>query len=219
MSKIAICVAGMSALALILVARSAKANEDWQYWSSWAGEHAVSPRVTVSALAEMYARDDMTDDYVYDEYVGCAYKLGHGFSALGQAYFETVEGKAGAWNGTRSLVIGPVFKGTLGGGFDFRAEIRFFYEINSPARWDYHRPRLTAMRNVGPVTVSLFDEMRVDLTGDRSADFYRNRLFCMVSRKLTDSLSGGVGYVRQSDDVDGSWESFHVLQTLVTWTF
>jgi len=195
------------------------ASEDWRYWSTWAAEHSVSPRVTVSALAEMYARDDMTHDYVYDEYVSCAYKLGHGFSALSQVYFETVQSGTGAWDGTRSLVIGPVFKGALGGGFDVKAKIRFFYEITSPARGDYHRPRFTVMRDMGPVTLSLSDEMRVDLTGDRSADFYRNRLFCMVSRTFTHSVSGGFGHVRQSDRVDGSWKSVHVPQTMVTWIF
>ena len=61
--------------------------------------------------------------------------------------------------------------------FSVRIEDRFFYRLNSSAEWDYHRPRLYLTRGIGPVTLLLSDEMRIDLTGGRAVKFYRNRIY------------------------------------------
>jgi hypothetical protein len=58
--------------------------------------------------------------------------------------------------------------------------------------------------------------MRVDLSGDRPNDFYRNRLFLSLSAKPASFLLLGLGYVRQSDKPGPSWNSVNVLQTIVT---
>jgi len=219
MRKIARYAAGMSVLASMLLARSATANEDWQYWSSWSASHALSEKAGISFLAEMYARNDMSDDYVYDEYVGYSHVLWHGFSALAQGYFESVEGATGTWDGTRSLVIAPVYKTAIPRLGIVQAQARFFWKATDGGEWDYCRPRADVTRSAGSWSLYLSDEMRVDLSGRRSEDFYRNRVFATVSRQLAKSLSLGVGYVRQSDKVRGDWESFNVLQTLVHWRF
>jgi len=219
MRKIALYAAGMSALALILLAQSAMANEDWQYSSSWSASHALSEKAGISFLAEMYARDDMSDDYVYDEYVGYSYVLCHGLSALAQGYFESVEGAAGIWDGTRALVIAPVYKTAIPRLGTVQAQARFFWKATDGGEWDYCRPRVDMTRSAGSWSLYLLDEMRVDLSGRRAEDFYRNRVFAMVSRQLAKSFSLGVGYVRQSDRGQGDWESFNVLQTLVHWKF
>ena len=203
--------------AMCLLAGAAFAGEDWQYWSTWSATHKLSEHAAVSALAEVYFRDDMTDDYVYDEYVTYSRQVGHGFGFVCQAYFESVEVADGEWLGTRSIVAGPTYSVAIPILGKLKLQDRFFYRINSPAEWDYHRPRVFLSHDVGPVTLMLSDEMRVDLSGDRAHDFFRNRVYATALWKATDMLTLGLGYLRQEDrGEDGDWRGFNGLQTVVS---
>jgi hypothetical protein len=195
-------------------------EEDWQYWSTWSATHKLSDKSSVSALAEVYFRDDMSDDYVYDEYLTYARRLGSGFGFVCQAYFESVEKTRGEWTGTRSAVAGPTYTVDITGIGKLKLEDRFFYRVNSAAGWDYHRPRIYLSRDIGPVTLMLSDEMRVDLSNERAFDFFRNRIYATVLWKKTDNLTLGLGYLRQSDRAnDGDWSSFNGLQSVVNVSF
>ena len=206
--------------ALIAAASCAFGSEDWQYWSTWSTTHKLSEKSSVSALAEVYFRDDMSDDYVYDEYITYFRQVGHGFGVVCQAYFESVERADGEWVGTRSAVAGPTYSVDVPVIGKLKLEDRFFYRINSSAEWDYHRPRVYLSHDAGPFTMMLSDEMRVDLSGDRAHDFFRNRVYATVLWKATDTLTLGLGYLRQSDRADdGDWSSFNGVQTVVGATF
>jgi len=208
------------AAVLIVVAGIASGSDDWQYWSTWSATHKLSEESSVSALAEVYFRDDMSDDYVYDEYITYSRQIGHGFGFVCQAYFESVEKSEGEWVGTRSAVAGPTYSVDIPVVGKLKLEDRFFYRINSPAEWDYHRPRVYLSHDAGPFTVMLSDEMRVDLSCDRAHDFFRNRVYATVLWKATDTLTLGLGYLLQSDRADdGDWSSFNGVQTVVGATF
>jgi len=207
-----------AAFSLLSLAGTARAAEDWQYWSTWAATHKLSDSSRLSVLAEMYAQDDMSDDYVYDEYVTYSRWSPNGLGWLLQAYFEAVE-SAGAWTGVRSAVAGISWERELGCGWKMNVADRFFYRVNSPAGWDYHRPKLAFECRTGGTIFELADEMRVDLSGDRADEFYRNRLFVTLHRKVTERLTLGIGYVRQSDRSGGPWSDFNVLQTVVKYEF
>lgn len=206
-------------LALFLACSTVALASDWQYWSTWSAAHDVSDKAQVSIMAEGYYRNNMSDDYVYDEYITYSRKVSHGWGWLGQGYFESVRLSDGSWNGTRAAVAGPFYEARIPHVGRLNIQDRLFYRINSPGGWDYQRPRISLMREVGPVTLSLADEMRMDLSGDRADTFYRNRVFAMVSGKVTKSLLLGIGYVCQSDKVGEDWKSFNALQTLVTANF
>jgi len=206
--------------AVMGAASFAYGEQDWQYWSTWSATHKVSDQSTVSALAEAYFRDDMSDDYVYDEYVTYSRQVGHGFGIVCQAYFESVEAAKDDWVGTRSAVVGPSYAFAIPAVGTLKLEDRFFYRLNSPSGWDYHRPRVYLSRDVGPITMILSDELRVDLSGDRAHDFYRNRVYATALWKATDVLTLGLGYLQQSDqNADGDWTSFNGVQTVVTLSF
>lgn len=192
---------------------------DWQYWSTWSATHPVSKKEQVSALTEIYFRGILSKDYVYDEYVTYGRKLGHGFSLLGQLYFESVKSADGKWNGTRSLVAGLSYAFEIPKAFAVKIEDRFFYRLSSPAEWDYHRPRLYLTRGIGPIILTLSDEMRIDLSGERADKFFRNRIYANLSTKISPSVMVGLGYLRQSDKIGGSWASFDGVQSLVTVNF
>ena len=207
----------LAALIVILTAGPASAREDWQYWSSWAASHQLSDKDTLSFHGEMYAQDDMSDDYIYLMYASYTRNVGQGFSILGQGYFESVEHDTGDWTNTRSVVIGPVYRTSLGNDWSLKGQVRFFYQLAPTAQWDYYRPRLALTKKLGSVSVSIEDELRIDLAGSRETDFFRNRVFVTCLKQLTDSVSIGLGYIRQSDRIDGEWESFNALHTLVKW--
>jgi hypothetical protein len=145
--------------------------------------------------------------------------LGHGFALSGQLYFESVKSPDNKWLTTRSAVAGLSYAFEIPKAFAVKIEDRFFYRLNSPAEWDYHRPRLYLTRGIGPVTFLLSDEMRIDLTGRRADKFYRNRIYANLSVKFFQSLLLGFGYLRQSDKIGGRWESFNGVQSLVTVNF
>jgi hypothetical protein len=178
--------------------------------------HELNEKARVSALAEVYFRDDMSDDYVYDEYLTYARTLGHGFGFLCQAYFESVQAPDGQWSGVRSAVAGPTYQTEIPWGVRLKLEDRFFFRLNSPADWDYHRPRIYLSRGIGPLTLTVSDEMRMDLSGERDEAFYRNRLFATVLWKATETLTLGLGYFRQWDrEDDGGWSAFNGVQTVM----
>lgn len=189
-----------------------------QYWSTWSATHNVSDKTQVGVLTEVYFRDSTLDDYVYDEYITYARKIGYGFTVLGQLYFESVKSSAG-WNGTRSVVGGLSYMTGIPRVCNVKVEDRFFYRLNSPSEWDYHRPRLYVMRTIGPLNCTLSDEMRIDLTGARADVFYRNRIYATVSTRVSSMLTVGLGYLRQSDKVNGTWDSFDGVQSLVSLDF
>ena len=192
---------------------------DWQYWSTWSATHPVSKKEQVSVLTEIYFHGIISEDYVYDEYVTYGRKLGHGFSLLGQLYFESVKSADGKWNGTRSLVAGLSYAFEIPKAFAVKIEDRFFYRLNSPAQWDYHRPRLYLTHRFGLVTLTISDEMRIDLTGCRDNKIFRNRIYANLSTKISPAVMVGLGYLRQSDKIGGSWASFDGVQSLVTVNF
>ncbi len=208
-----------AALIAILAVGPAWAREDWQYWSTWAANHRLSEKGTLSFLGEMYAKGDMSDDYIYLMYAGYTRDIGHGFSILGQGYFESVEHDTGDWTNTQSVVVAPVYQTSLGNDWSIKGQVRFFYQLATTAQWDYYRPRVSLTKNLGSVSVSVEDELRIDLTGNRETDFFRNRVFVTCLKRLTDSVSVGLGYIRQSDRIGGAWESFNVLHTVVKWEF
>ena len=226
MKAVAACVnkrrmiVGVSVITLVCLLSNASAREDWQYWSTWTAAHKLSEKASVSAMAEIYFRDDMKDDYVYDEYITYTRKIGYGFGLIAQGYFESVQSAAGEWNGTRSAVAGATYSFNVPCIADIKLEDRFFYKVNSPAQWDYHRPRLYISRAFGPVTLMLSDEMRVDLSGSRDHNFYRNRIYATVILQATDCLALGLGYLRQSDrDANGDWSSVNGMQTVLSFVF
>ena len=100
-----------------------------------------------------------------------------------------------------------------------KAQVRFFYQLAPAARWDYYRPRLSLTRRFRSFSISIEDELRIDLTGEREAEFFRNRAFVTIMKDLARSLAVGVGYVRQSDKIQGQWKSFDVVQTVLNWRF
>lgn len=207
-------------IAAAMAAVSASGREDWQYWSTWSAAHKLSEKSEVSALAEVYFRDDMSDDYLYDEYLTYSRQVGYGFGLVGQLYFESAETDDNEWVGTRSVVAGPTYSVDIPVIGKLKLEDRFFYRINSPAKWDYHRPRVYLSHDLGPITLMLSDEMRVDLSGDRAYNFYRNRIYATILWKATEYLTLGLGYLRQSDRADnGDWQSVNGLQSVVTVTF
>jgi hypothetical protein len=203
---------------LLLYCTASVFAEDWQYWSTWSAIHDISSKAQVSALTEAYFRG-ISDDYVYDEYITYSHKLEHGFGLFGQLYFESVKSSSNAWLGTRSAVAGLFYEKELYHIGRIKLEDRIFYRLNSPAEFDYHRPRLYFFRDIGQIKLTLSDEMRIDLTGERTDKFYRNRIYAMVSKKVSPSLLLGIGYLRQSDKNGGSWESFNGVQSLVSVIF
>ena len=203
----------------LLGGASSAIAEKWQYWSTWSATHDISEVAQVSALTEVYFRDGLSDDYVHDEYATYSRKIGLGFSLAGQLYFESVQSTGNTWIGTRSAVAGVSYEADLPGICKAKVEDRFFFRLNSPAKWDYHRPRVYLTRDIGPVRLTASDEMRVDLTSGRIAPFYRNRVYAMASAVVFKATRLGLGYLRQSDRAGSSWKSFDGIQTLVAAAF
>lgn len=206
----------------LLIIAGFKSNifaEDWQYWSAWSLSHEISDKAEFSFLTEAYFKKIISDDYVYYENVSYTHKIGYGLSLTGQLYFEGVELKDGNWQATRSLVGGVIYSKKLFQSLLVKIQDRFFYRLNSPSDFDYHRPRIYFISDIGDFTISLSDEMRMDLSGKRKYNFYRNRLYFMISRKLSSYTKLGLGYLRQSDKISGNWKSFNGIQTMLSVKF
>jgi hypothetical protein len=202
---------------LFLFAFPARADDEWQYWSSWMLTHKLSNVSAMSILAEVYFRDNMRNDYVYDEYLTYTRQMGNGFGIICQAYFEAVEQSGGSWSSVRSLVAGPTYTFTVPNVCRVKLQDRFYYRLNSTGGWDYHRPRIYLTRDFGRFGVSLSDELRIDLSGDRHHNFFRNRVYTTLSCKVSSSATLSLSHVHQADrQANGDWRTFDVLQTMVS---
>ncbi len=193
------------------------AREDWRYMGQWMAIHSFSAKLTLSALAEVYLQDDISDDYCYDGYLTCTRQLGHGFGAFGQLYVATAESDEGAWATTGAVVGGATHTTDIPWIGRLKLQERVFCRVDSPGGWDQHRPRIYLSREFGPWSGVVSDEMRLDLSGDRERAFFRNRLFATVLWKATETLTLGLGYFRQWDREDGGgWSAFNGVQTVMT---
>lgn len=181
--------------------------------------YKVAEKTSVKALAEVYLRDDMSDDYIYDQYLGLVHTVGNGFQVMGYAYRLSSEKPDAGWSTSWSAVSGASYQFNIPELCTVKLQDRFYYQVDPEWKWDHHRPRIYLTRKIGPVMLTLSDEIRLDLTGDRADDFYQNRAQAMVSKEITESLSLGLGYVWQSDRVAGEWKSFNVMQTVVAYAF
>jgi hypothetical protein len=207
------------AVGILLPAERSFAGEDWQYWSTWKASYRLTEDTAVKFLADSYFKDDMSDDYLHDQYLGVAHAIGNGFSALLSIQHVSVQNGAGDWNPAWKAVPGVSYSTEIPNLCTLQLQDRFYYQFDPDSQWDHHRPRISVSRKVGPVKLTLSDELRMDLTGDRERDFYRNRIQAQISKKVTGSMTLGVAYVRQSDRQNGQWESFNVLQTVVGISF
>ncbi|MGM0600963.1 MAG: DUF2490 domain-containing protein [Candidatus Rifleibacteriota bacterium] len=201
----------------MLLSVSAFAGNDWQYWGHLKATHKLKPDTTISNLFGAYFRDDMSDDYVYFNYLTYSKKLKNGFGLFAQNYSEWVESATKGWNDSHNLVGGLTY--TFGKEIKVKLQERVYYKYSEDPGFNYHRPRITLSKDLGSVTLSVSDEMRVDLSGDRKYNFFRNRIFVTLSRKLNETTSLGVGFIRQEDKTAQGWKSFDVFQTTLSMSF
>jgi hypothetical protein len=208
----------LSVLVLLIGLCAITVASEWQYWSVWNAKHNISDKVQVSALTEIYFKNNF-EDYTYNEYISYVRKLGYGLSVLGQLYFESTKNSANVWLATRSFVPGVSYETELFKICRVQIMDRVFYKLNSPSQWDYHRPRIYFIREIGKVKLTLSDEMRIDLTGNREESFYKNRIFISAGTKVSRDLSIDISYILQSDKIKKSWESVNIVQSQVTVSF
>jgi len=206
-------------LVVLCIGNNTFASDDWQYWGTFTVDHSISERDGLSLLYEVYAKEKMSDDYVY--LVIPTYKriIGHGFSVVGGGYFESVQKSGNEWNNIRSVLLGPVFQVIPCDGWIIESQTKFYYQLAPNVEWDYYRPRLSIQRTFRRFSLVVEDEMRVDLTGERETDFFRNRLFLTGKKKFGNSLVVGIGYICQSDKIHDKWESFHALHSVLSYTY
>ncbi len=181
----------------------------------------LTPKDHVAASTTMMFRDSMRDDYVYDEYLMYTRELGQGFLLHAQLLMSAVELQDRGWVGYRAAIGGLSWQKSLPCLGHWRLEERVFWRLNSPSQLDHHRPRLYWTQPlIGPFSLSVSDEMRLYLTGERPYHFYRNRFFASLLWSATPRLTLGLGFARQWDrPVRGSWVSANALLTTVRWSF
>lgn len=201
----------------LLLSTPCMAAYDRQYWGHFKASHKLSVDETVATVFGAYFRDDMSDDYVYFNYLSYSKKLGNGFGLLAQNYSEWAESSTTGWNDTHNLVGGLTY--TFGDEVKVKLQERVYYLYSENPGFNYHRPRINLSKKLGSVTLSVSDEMRVDLSGDRRYNFFRNRIFVTLSRKLNKTTSLGVPLIRQEDRTARGWRSVDGLLTTLSMSF
>jgi len=208
----------VACLIFLIAGHTAQALDDWQYWGTFTINHSITERNGLSLLYEVYAKGNISDDYVYLAIPTYKRVIGQGFSFLGGGYFESVQKDPNNWNNVRSVFLGPVYQLIPHPKWIIESQVKFYYQLAPSREWDYYRPRLSISHKLGSFTMSAEDEMRVDLTNEREAKFFRNRVFVTGTKKLNDSLVIGLGYICQSDKVHDHWKSINALHSVLTYT-
>lgn len=189
-------------------------SDDFQYWSSFKAEHNISEKSQVFIISEIYLKDNSSEVYFFDEYLGYLYKINKKYGFSLQTYFESLKKSTGKWEGTRSVIFSPYYTFDFLSGIKVKIEDRVYYKISSPSEFDYHRPRIFIMKDFNRFNITLSDEMRVDLSGKRAYDFYRNRVYISGTYSFSDSIKLGLAYIRQTDKKDEGWKGVNIVNTL-----
>ncbi len=194
-------------------------SDDFQYWSSFKAEHNISDKSQLFIVFEIYLKNNSSDVYFFDEYLGYVYKINKKYGFSIQTYFESFKKSTGDWEGVRSVIFSPYYIFSLLSGIKVKIEDRVYYKISSPSEFDYHRPRIFIIKDFNRFNITLSDEMRVDLSGKRPYDFYRNRIYISGTYAFSDSIKLGLGYIRQTDKTTSGWKGINIVNSLVNIRF
>lgn len=210
--------AGTVFLICLIAANTAIARDDWQYWGLYVVNHSITEHNDLSLIYAVYAKDSMSDDYAYQFMPAYKRIVNRRLSFLGGGFFSTSQIDKRTWNDIRSFYFGPLYTIFKNPVWKIDSQVRCYYQLAPDTQWDYYRPRLMITRNFTKLSLMVEDELRIDMTGERETDFYRNRVYVTAIKKMNESLLVGLGYVSQSDKVGGKWISFNGLQTVMKYT-
>lgn len=191
-------------LAIAGMAQTVRAREDWMWWFDHKISWKMDEKTTWTLAPDTRFRDDMSEYFYKAIALSHVYSWGYGFSSLAAMQYEESKSSSG-WNDTEFIIAGPVHSFDIDNICKVKSQAAFYYRTNDDAEFDHVRPRLFLSRKLGPVEYTISDEIRLDLTGDREHDFYRNRLYLSGTVPVCKRVKFCLGYLRQSDQKGGDW--------------
>ncbi|MGC8728795.1 MAG: hypothetical protein ACP5SD_05950 [Elusimicrobiales bacterium] len=194
-------------------------SADWQYWSENLASHKISDKENLGLGYYNYFSKTVSDSYFQFITVNYSNKFYKNFGGYLEFYSESSLKSDKTWKGSTYIVPGFFYDIVVSDNLSFKIMDRFYYFLTSPSKFDYHRPRISVSLKNGKNVFSISDELRMDLTGSRPYNFYRNRLFISGSRKISSNLTLGLSYIIQEDKSSKAWESTNIIQSSIKLDF
>lgn len=194
-------------------------SADWQYWAENLASHKISDKENLGLGYYNYFSKTVSDSYFQFITINYSNKFYKNFKAYMEFYSESSLKSDKTWKGSTYIVPGFFYDINISDKLYFKIMDRFYYFLTSPSKFDYHRPRISIFLKSGKNIFSISNEFRMDLTGSRQYNFYRNRLFISVSRKVSSNLNLGLSYIIQEDKSVKSWKSTNIVQSSIKLDF
>jgi hypothetical protein len=207
-----LCVALM---AHIVAGSCLAAGEDWQYWS----DHKIAWKMTdntawVLTPGARYS-DDMSETFYNWIALNHVHKWGKGWSSIVALQADELKNSSGRTDNQYGI-LGAVYSCKAcdlnqlwSETCKFRVQGRVFYRLDGSGgdtEFDMFRPRVFISEKLGPITATLSDELRFDMTHSESREsMYKNRVFLTGSKKISKNISVIIGLVRESNHKNNSW--------------
>lgn len=200
-------------LVLVTTGLSAYAYDDgdWQFWNTDGVEYKLSDKVKLSADAEVYFGDDMTDFYYWHVQPGACVTIAPWLEA-GVNYRYLEEKKNGEWmTENRPAMFGTLIQKIAGFSISDRNMLEYRSREDTDDTWRYRNK----LRVVAPLKLTKFEiqpyvdeEIYVDLD---DKELNQNRASAGLASKPLKNLKADVYYMKKMDWKNGDWLETNIL--------
>lgn len=188
---------------------SARAANDWEYWSQFEISHAITDRVVLKIKPELRYNEDFDHHYYSHVEVGCDWKISSWF-VLGSYYRYIEERKKSEWKRESRPQLDATFKKTLFGlMFSDRNRLEYRDPEDRDAFFRYRNkftvafPPLTRLKG----QFYIAEEPYYDFYAD---EWNKNRLYIGMEFRVVKNFKAGLTYILESRRKNRTWTNHNV---------
>lgn len=208
-------------VALLLVSmfsinKSARAENDWEYWSHYEVASSINDNLGFKVKAEPRYKDHFSNHYRTHFEVDLDWKIKDWF-ILSPSYRHLNE-KKGDWKVEYRPQLNATLKWKLL-GLGFSNRIRLEYRIKEDKKFFRYRNKLT-------IKLPKFTQLKIQpyIAEEPFYDFdanelNKNRVYAGVDFKVVKNLKASINYIFESRKKIGDWTNVNVLGTALKYSF
>jgi len=189
------------------------AAQDWEYWSKYALEIALSRKVSFSLEPQFKFKNHFQEFYYSKTYFGLSYQLSKFMTVKGYYAYKTKKGKTN-WKGSDLIYLDPTLKLNLK---YVKVSNRFRLEYDLDKGELVYRNRLKMEKDLNKIiTPFIQEEIFYSFFSHR---FEENRFSVGSSVKVIPKVNLSGEYMLNSKKDDSMWQTANVLVTTLSFLF
>jgi hypothetical protein len=204
-------------LCLLVSIQLARAESNWEYWTSYGFTDSVSDNVTIKVAPELRYKGDFSDHYYTHIDMGLDWKI-NDWLVLGPYYRHVEEKKDGQWN----VEYRPHFNVTLKAnllGLDISDRSRLEYRIKDDEDFFRYRNKLTLkLEKMTSLEIQPYiaEEPFYDFDAN---EVNKNRVYAGFGFTIFNKLKADINYILENRKKANHWTDVNVLALSLKYSF